>query len=283
MTPTSPLYRIGSTGMRSRNKKSIPHAHQRGVTLVELMVGLAIGLLVIAVAMGALMVSRGITGTVSDAATIQQQAAYAMRVMGQQLRQAGSLYLDLGLTEEGEGDVAQVSSLRLLTADAQTLQTDGQKMTVTYTGYKEPNFANIESSLSRDCLGNPPTSFDENNMGALPSKFELSTDQLRCNNQPIIRNVADFQIRYLEQDQSIPGQPTIQYLNGSDIDATNWPKIQAVEICLVLFGDEPIDIPSDSTYKGCDSTDKTYTNKRMHLLFRNVFQLRSQGLVAGGL
>ncbi|MFO1265272.1 MAG: prepilin-type N-terminal cleavage/methylation domain-containing protein, partial [Rhodoferax sp.] len=35
---------------------------QRGVTLIELMVGIAIGLLVIAVAMGALMVSRGVSG-----------------------------------------------------------------------------------------------------------------------------------------------------------------------------------------------------------------------------
>ena len=48
---------------------------QQGLTLVELMVGIAIGLLVIAVAMGSLMVSRGISGTVSDASAIQQQAA----------------------------------------------------------------------------------------------------------------------------------------------------------------------------------------------------------------
>ena len=68
---------------------------QRGVTLIELMVGITIGLLTVAVAMGALMVSRGISGTVSDASTIQQQAAYAMRVIGLQLRQAGSLRLNL--------------------------------------------------------------------------------------------------------------------------------------------------------------------------------------------
>ena len=53
------------------------------------MVGIAIGLLVVAVAMGALMVSRGISGTVSDASAIQQQGAYAMRTLGMQLRQGG--------------------------------------------------------------------------------------------------------------------------------------------------------------------------------------------------
>lgn len=66
---------------------------QKGFTLLELMVGVAIGLLVVAVATAALMVSRGVSGTVSDASGIQQQAAYAMRVIGLQLRQAGSLYL----------------------------------------------------------------------------------------------------------------------------------------------------------------------------------------------
>ena len=71
---------------------------QRGVTLVELMVGIAIGLLVVAVATSALMVSRGISGTVSDASGLHQQAAHAMRVIGQQVRQAGSLYLNLNPT-----------------------------------------------------------------------------------------------------------------------------------------------------------------------------------------
>ena len=68
---------------------------QSGVTLIELMVGIAIGLLTIAVAMGAIMVSRGVSGTISDATQIQQQASYAFRVIGQQLRQAASIKLNL--------------------------------------------------------------------------------------------------------------------------------------------------------------------------------------------
>ena len=67
---------------------------QRGATLLELMVGITIGLLTVAVALGALMVSRGVSGTVSEASQLQQQASYAFRVIGQQLRQAGSRQLD---------------------------------------------------------------------------------------------------------------------------------------------------------------------------------------------
>lgn len=84
------------------NKTQVFPVSQKGVTLVELMVGIAIGLLVISVAVGALMVSRNISGTVSDATGIQQQAAYAMRVIGQQVRQAGSLRLNLDPLNSGD-------------------------------------------------------------------------------------------------------------------------------------------------------------------------------------
>ena len=44
--------------------------------------------------MATLIVSRGVSGSVSDASGIQQQGAYILRTIGQQLRQNGSLYLN---------------------------------------------------------------------------------------------------------------------------------------------------------------------------------------------
>ena len=46
-------------------------------------------------AVHATVAAMKLAGTVSDASQLQQQAAYAFRVMGQQLRQAGSLRLNL--------------------------------------------------------------------------------------------------------------------------------------------------------------------------------------------
>lgn len=74
----------------SAKRLARPLRTQRGVSLIEMLVGIAIGLMVVAVAMGALMVSRGVTGTVGDASNIQQQAAYAMRIIGAQVRQTAS-------------------------------------------------------------------------------------------------------------------------------------------------------------------------------------------------
>nr|WP_257645792.1 hypothetical protein [Ottowia beijingensis] len=65
------------------------------MTLIELMVGIALGLMVVAVATVALMSSRSVSGTISDASTMQQQASYAFSVIGRQVRQAGSVELNL--------------------------------------------------------------------------------------------------------------------------------------------------------------------------------------------
>ena len=94
MTTPKPLKRSLQNKKILRRRGVISAQFQQGVTLLEMLVGLIIGLLVVAVAMGALMVSRSVTGTVSDASGIQQQGSHILRVVGSQLRQAGSLYLN---------------------------------------------------------------------------------------------------------------------------------------------------------------------------------------------
>ena len=287
---------------------------QRGVTLIELMVGIAIGLLTVAVAMGALMVSRGVSGTVSDASEIQQQASYAFRVLGRQLRQAGSLRLKLSANQqEGVSDPIQVGdpvafeldytdgtnqfTLATHTLRGMDAPAAGQyKLTTGYRNYTEPVYhpkvANTPESLQRNCLGGEGTPV------LIQSAFVLNTttNELRCSGndndngntaQPILRNVANFQVRYLLQTAAGTGNPNLRYVDAATV-GTNWGNVFGVEVCLVLYGNEPIDLPAGSTYTDCDgSTAVTMNtlaaprNRRMHMVFRNVYQLRSQGLIAG--
>jgi len=292
------------TGDQTR-KSHRPNSRQAqcGVTLIELMVGLAIGLLVVAVAMGGLMVSRSVSGTVSDASTIQQQAAYAMRVIGLQLRQAGSLRLNpnaSGASEISE-QMAPVAfevkkdDFDLTTEEGKKLILQGSdnpgsgeyKLTIGYAGYTEASHVTDAISF-RDCLGQTPKST------LLQSRFVLdnSKQELKCAGasgaaQAIINNVADFQVRYLQQTQTGSGNPTLQYVNAATV-GSNWAQVQGVEVCLTLFGAESIDMPTDgsSTYTRCDGqrqdmaalTD-SQRKGRLHITFRNVFQLRSQGLI----
>jgi type IV pilus assembly protein PilW len=299
--------------------RSMKHNHQwshaqRGVTLIELLVGITIGLLTIAVAMGALMVSRGVSGTVSDASEIQQQASYAFRVIGQQLRQAGSLKLKLSAAKV-EGDMTPplvgdpvafetdfsdgVSTFTLATDTLSGLDAPGAseyKLTTGYRNFADPLYR-LETpaaatapfeSLQRNCLGG------QGSTALVQSRFVLNaaTNELRCDGngqvQPIVRNIANFQVRYLVQSAAGTGSPNLRYVSAGAVGApgsAGWAQVFAVEVCLVLYGNESIDLPAGSSYTDCDgATPVNMTalaaprNRRMHMVFRNVYQLRSQGL-----
>lgn len=283
---------------------------QSGVTLIELMVGLAIGLLVVAVAMGALMVSRGISGTVSDASGIQQQGAYILRVVSQQLRQTGSLYLNPDPVGGASTDVLSPVAFEIK-ADAvgsgnsfvQEESISGADTTVTaaFRRYQDNVFLaeNATSTtigtdfLARNCVGAPGNSSTDQRVESIFT-FDSTKNELQCGGngtaaQPIAQNVAQFQVTYMVQTTDAAGNTTVQYVKGSDMPAAatdpTWRRVQGVQVCLVLYGSEPVDMPAGSSYTDCAGTSVNMTTltgerkNRMHLLFRNTYQLRSQGLI----
>ena len=148
------------------------HSFQSGATLIELMVGITIGLLTVAVATGALMVSRTVSGTVTDASQLQQQASYAFRVLGQQLRQAGSMRLNLA-ANKAEGETIDPADVVAFAPDqnmqpafpggpASTPAVSGKDtpsgseyaLSAAYQNYAEKSFtASADISFFRDCSG----------------------------------------------------------------------------------------------------------------------------------
>ena len=145
------------------------------MTLVELLVGIAIGLMVVAVATGALIVSRGVTGSVGDSSNIQQQAAYAMRVVGGQLRQAASLYLNpnpsnapggldpltpVAFEKKADPASGTYNSFDLDNSAELLSSTGSSDLTVGFRRHKDPVFvrdpgtpADPLMALARNCLG----------------------------------------------------------------------------------------------------------------------------------
>ena len=292
-----------------------PAARQRGVTLIELLVGITIGLLTIAVALGALMVSRGISGTVSDASEIQQQAAYAFRVMGQQLRQAGALRLNLAAQKPASTTIDMADPVAF---ETMPLPTDSSNpviygldapaaneytLTVRYRDYTESSYtAATDISLQRNCLGGQGANdLIENEFVLYVDPNDATRRELRCRAnrsntelQPIVRNVANFQVRYLLQTAAGTGSPQIRYVNAAGVGQPSdpqWSQVFGVEVCLVLYGNEAIDMPAPAnaadtqgTYMDCDGATRidmtalpAPRTRRMHMVFRNIYQLRSQG------
>lgn len=293
----------------TKSLKFISHARrEQGITLIELLVGIVIGLLTVVVAMGALLVSRTVSGTVSDASQMQQQAANAFRIIGQQMRQAGSLKLNLAAQKpEGSaidmadkvafetkvGDFDPVNTIRGKASPAST----EYSVTVAFRNYAEPVYtAASDTSLFRNCLGRTTSaSLIQSAFTLYVNPDDSSQRELRCDGavpggaadpQAIAQNVANFQVRYLLQADAAPfGNPQIRYVDADGVGA-DWTKVTAVEVCLVLYGNETVEMPSGTSYTDCDnstSVDMTTLaaprKNRAHLVFRNVYQLRSQGLV----
>jgi len=301
--------------MTPRPLYSASARRQRGFSLLELLVGLIVGLLVVVVALGAMMTTRTVTGSVSDLSQMQQQAAYAFRILGQQIRRTGSLHLEAvsagGLCGSSAGapsgtyDYTEVClqanagdfDLHGALRGVDNPSTGQYKLTVKARDYQQTSFS---SDLSqRDCLNETP----QNN--ALVSQFflDLNPDPstgspsyvFKCASssgqvQPILQNVADFEVRYL-----LATSAGIRYTNAQTVEQGNaWNKVLGVEVCLVIFGTERIDTrdmpPENRSYVGCTPATSGVAlpavdislldgvrQNRPHMAFRTVFQRRSQG------
>lgn len=277
------LHKIQSVAMFAKK--------QQGATLIELMVGITIGLLTVTVSLGALMVSRGVSSTVSDASKMQQQASYAFRVIGQQMRQTAGLTIS---PMTGAKDDVQWNTFTAPAPPAISgTDTPGNglaKLSVTYQASREPIYEAADKNtttnghLLRNCLGEKP---DENAVAPLlQSNFNLDAKgNLTCldskgNLQPIIEDVKDFQVTYLQQVLNANDkQPHFRYATASQLTTpADWSNVYAVEICLEIEGTETIDT-AGATYKNCSwkkgDTEKSRGNK-IRAIYRNTFSIRNQ-------
>ena len=263
---------------------------QRGATLLELLVGITIGLLTVAVAVGALVVSRGISGTVSEASQLQQQASFAFRVIGQQLRQAGSRQLDPETAPDVHAKVYE--PIKNVPVDfSGVTPVSGKDNPGTGEYALEINYQNIREFTVleptdgeyqiRNCLQKKAEDSAKNPDPMIVSKFKHNaTDAtLVCAGgsgaaQPIIQNVKDFTIQYLTQatDGDASAAPTYQYVNATTAGAS-WLKVYAVQVCLELEGAETIDT-AGAKYKKCDGTEVDRGNK-LRMVFRNTYHIRN--------
>ena len=260
---------------------------QRGATLLELLVGITIGLLTVAVAVGALMVSRSVSGTVSEASQLQQQASYAFRVIGQQLRQAGSRQLDPVTPPDVHAKFYAPNNVPVVFSGIMPIS--GKDAPSTSEFALEVNYQNIKELTVlepttgeyqiRNCLQQKAEAAS-NPLPMVSNKFKRNaTDEtLVCAgtgaSQPIIQNVKDFTIQYLTQvtDGDLSAAPTYQYVNATTA-GSNWLKVYAVQICLELEGTERIDT-AGAKYKKCDGTEVDRGDK-LRMVFRNTYHIRN--------
>lgn len=260
-----------------------------GFTLIELIIGMAIGLLTVTAALGTLVISSQVSSAVSETSQLQQQAAYAFRVIGQQARQASSrrLNLSFGKAANVAVDIADpVAFDNYVTTGSitgkDTPGTGEYKFSLTYQNYTESVVGEMNpKSLLRDCLGQQPSTTEIQNNFVLVKDAGAISGELRCAGttggaQAIISKVADMQVRYLLQDAATAA-PTLRYATPAVV-GTSWQNVYGIEVCLELVGDENIH-SAGATYRDCNwqtgDAEKS-RGDRLHMVFRNTYQMRSK-------
>ncbi|MDM0103936.1 prepilin-type N-terminal cleavage/methylation domain-containing protein [Variovorax sp. J22R24] len=244
---------------------------QRGLSLVELLVAMTVGLMVVVAAVGALALSRAASSDVSDLSQLQQQGSYALHVIGTQIRHAGSVD---PVRDDATGLYAFVKSpVGVGSANAMVFGADGKgtqpdSVSVAFAP-ASIGTSDLGPSAQYDCAG---TRVDE--ADRVVATFEVAAQgQLRCagesQKQPVIANVADLQIDYRVETEG-----GIQTMDADEVEGRKlWGAVTAIEVCLDLQGDE-IGADLDDLYKACGNADKP-RDGRVHLVFRNVFSLRT--------
>lgn len=217
---------------------------QRGVSLVELMVGITIGLLVVVAALGSLVFTQATSSVVGDSARLQQNADNIFRILGFNLQKAGAIVLNAN-----PADPSRVVFSDLFTGfdRAVTGATAAQIFSVhgIEGAGNAPDTLRLsyqDDGLDRDCLGNRPDAAQVGIRVDNTFTADLTTNELNClgaqvtvGAQPIAGGIEDFQVTYGVQTLNAAG--ALQYRFYAADVVPDWSNIQAVNICIQLVGE----------------------------------------------
>jgi len=239
-----------------------------GTMLIELMVGLGVATIAIGAAIASLAVARDAALTVNEIALLQQRASHALRVMGLQIRPAGSLEL-----QTSPADSARFRFVTQPTGstDVSNVQgTDGGSSGRDSLRLSQTSPPLLPSSYRRNCLG------QEVAPGArMEALFQVDAKgSLRCKGgpkepQPIVAGVAGFKLRYRvrQGDQ-------VRSMHATEVEAAGlWPAVTALEVCLEIRGEQRT-AGFERHYIDCMNRSTTSGNY-LTLVTRKVFALNA--------
>jgi len=207
-------------------------ARQRGVSLVELMIALVIGLIIVASVSQVFLSGKRSYGTQSGLGVLQENGRFALYFLQRDLQFAG---FPQRIGPSG-------SSLDVPTPFDTSKTLDGGSGSDEVTAWWNAD-ADVEDS-DLDCLGQETTS------GTVWSRYFVQNSALMCEGsgnpdfpQPLIQNVDSFQVQY-GVDSDGDGWADL-YVPASLV--TNWGVVVSVRVAVLLNSGEITREDADTT------------------------------------
>lgn len=267
--------------MNSGTRKNLPKSGvaQTGVGLVELLVGMAIGLVVM-MAVGYVFISSLFTTkTLDDLSRMQETARLALDTIGQYARHAGY-----------SANVVVVGGFRSFrkTHDPDShantrwiVATDGGGSGVGATPDSFTVRYDAFVTGEADCVGTEVVG------GAAPpnvitATFSINGTDLRCSNgttaQPLFSNIENMQVEYGLDDGSAGGTSqdgaADSYVTGASIASGNYDDVVAIRVRLLVRSERDEVSPVSQTYSFNGGT-ATATDRRLRQEYVATFAIRN--------
>jgi type IV pilus assembly protein PilW len=263
-------------------------SRQTGLTLVELMVAITIGLIVL-LAVGSIYLSSRQTYRVQeDNARVQEAGKYALEVIGRSIKQAGA-NAEMNFSKTATSKLCNVAGTCVAIAGTNGAAAAADTLTVQFYANREE--LNGGAWIARDCTG------DAAALGTVVTNtFDVTGTDLRCTGsvagvaktQPLVENVEDFQVVYgIDKDTSVdPGyQSADQYVAAPT--AAQWPKVVTARVCVRIQSANNGLTPSPQKYLNCAGALGTATGAsayttavagdlRLHRSFVATYNLRNR-------
>lgn len=235
-------------------------SHQKGFTLVEIMIAIAIGLLMIAGILQVSAANRESSRLQRNMGFVQENIRTAMEMLGRDIRNAGYF--------EGSNPAARLTES--LTPFIAATTTDGSganndDITVTY-----------ESNT--DCLGQATPTIDGNRIAV--NHYFISNQRLMCRGngnaaaQPLVEGVESMQILYGENTDGDPRSAN-RYVGPNEADLNN---VVSVRIAMRFHSREQVSQGIDNDqYALLDSVpfDPADGDRRMRREITTTISLRN--------
>jgi type IV pilus assembly protein PilW len=239
---------------------------QKGHTLPELLIGMALGMLVIAAATAAYGNSKQTWHAMAAADAVHANARVALRNIREQAHMAGAAYLQ---ANNSNGNFTVDVSLSEDAGQAGLTGVNGNKTVESLT------LGHWHALDAMDCQGN--TSSTHTSVRSdykLNTNKELSCKDLNLTNstyQALAEGVEDFQLRYAEAN---PSTQTLQWKTANQV--TDMAQVLAIEVCLRVASINTVhNAKPNSHLKGCQ--DEGFpSDGRVRRTFKRVVALRNR-------
>lgn len=272
---------------------------QRGVSMIELMVSVVIGMFVVGAVLVSYLGSGGTSRLQGSVSQMSEDAQIAFGLMSRDLQMAG--YSDISGTTSSTSTTATFEKLYTgpATFGCSTQFTSPTAAfnsaacvvggsTATHSievNYQATSLNTIPNSggAPTDCLGNglslTSTFYVATNRYYVTTTAGSLRPELHCASasgsaQPLVENVQAMKVWYGEAVAASPKR-AVRYVTASSV--TDWSYVVSARICLLMRSVEPVLSNEDSlTYTDCDGATQTSSDKRLYRAFFTTVAIRNR-------